>query len=610
MTDYFADPVNGNNADSGKTWPTAKLTLAALKGIATIAAGDHLYAGPGTYRELLSLGAGGRTIRSTGTVTMTTGSKVVTGAGATNWSPGVHVGDRILVPWLASGSDGDCTAGGTMTSATGLFEAAITGFGINIWSGANGGSYVVTFGAGNSLTLTDPNALGWPAAAGGYNFRVPSNEGSYEIASIESDTQVTLTRKWSGPTYTTRSYEIYRPVYLTADNTGAHTDGVGGIVRITGSTGDLAANLNKCIYADGKSYWVIQGFQVDTTVFYNIHIKDSTHITIEDIVSLNPGEDHMYFEDDNTNITVRRCALFGGQDARGLFIHNVLPVRTASFHAENIEAHCDTPFQIDDMSSVTIKNCVGGMSGDYFVETVQPGLLGQSVFVHDCEIHYCATAGLEANANGQIIAHLNNYWANTARFNANVGEAGLTNYAYMHLPETPLLVDGHRYPIRFYPPSEWWMPRALLGLYGANQGIYGVDAPTTIAKRSYGPHLDQYIARDAITIYGGQESSTAHIDARTTQFRAAISGVPVTITVQVYLEAAYAGTAPKLVVHQSGNTDAEDTATGTTGAWEQLSVAYTPNAQPLVLWIELVSDNTAAIGGQSVVWQELDGGPA
>ena len=135
--------------------------------------------------------------------------------------------------------------------------------------------------------------------------------------------------------------------------------------------------------------------------------------------------------------------------------------------------------------------------------------------------------------------------------------------------------------------------------------MYGVPRPTTKTKRSLGPYQDIHIERNAAVTYGGYDASMEQPDARVSMFRIPITGEPTTVIVRVYLEANYAGTAPKLIVHQAGNTDVEATATGATGAWEALSVAYTPNAQPLELWGSVVSDNTAAALEYAVLWQSI-----
>ncbi len=53
MTDYFVDPVNGNDADDGLSWADAFLTLNGAED-EPVAAGDRVFCGPGVYRELLT----------------------------------------------------------------------------------------------------------------------------------------------------------------------------------------------------------------------------------------------------------------------------------------------------------------------------------------------------------------------------------------------------------------------------------------------------------------------------------------------------------------------------------------------------------------------------
>ena len=311
---------------------------------------------------------------------------------------------------------------------------------------------------------------------------------------------------------------------------------------------------------------------------------------------------------DSDYITIRRCAVFGGHGAVGIELDGGGIKWTDAIHIENCYLHTYIGITFEDYNNVTIKSCMGGMASHTFLEALGALSAGACAFIHDCEIHYCNNNSVDAAVSGQIVANWNNYWDNATNPPAgttNVGVAGATNYAYMYLPDTPILLDNYRYPVRFFPPSEWWEPKALLGLYGANEDIYGVARPTIKSQRSYGPQQDQYIARDVAVVYLGAQASLQHPDARTTQFRVPISGAPVTVTVWVYLEAAYSGVAPKLVVHQPGNTDVEASATGTTGAWEQLSVAYVPNEQPLHLWVELVSDNTAVALSYAVYWQIL-----
>src|SRR3990172_11070704 len=49
------------------------------------------------------------------------------------------------------------------------------------------------------------------------------------------------------------------------DVTGEHTDGVGGIVRITGSANDTTATRANCLTATSSAYRLFKGFLVDTS---------------------------------------------------------------------------------------------------------------------------------------------------------------------------------------------------------------------------------------------------------------------------------------------------------------------------------------------------------
>lgn len=57
MTTYYVGP-DGNNSNNGTTWALRKLTLNGAEDI-PVAAGDTVYVGPGTYRELLTLDVSG-----------------------------------------------------------------------------------------------------------------------------------------------------------------------------------------------------------------------------------------------------------------------------------------------------------------------------------------------------------------------------------------------------------------------------------------------------------------------------------------------------------------------------------------------------------------------
>jgi hypothetical protein len=70
VTTYYVGP-GGNNANNGLTWGTRKLTLNGAEDVPLVA-GDQVYVGPGTYRELLTVdvsGSGGSPITYIGDYT-------------------------------------------------------------------------------------------------------------------------------------------------------------------------------------------------------------------------------------------------------------------------------------------------------------------------------------------------------------------------------------------------------------------------------------------------------------------------------------------------------------------------------------------------------------
>ena len=611
MTDYFVRE-DGDDGKDGLSYENGKATITAVVAVAPLPVeGDRIFVAPGVYRELVTVASSGDDVRSgteygNDTVTVTEGSTTVTAVSGSNWSPAVLPGDRLFVPWLAHATDGTGTGAAGYSSATETFEALIDEFCINI---DGQGSYrIATFVGANNITVGDINGVGFPAApAPTHEFWVPSNEGSYEIASVESDTSLTLVRPWSGPTYSGRDYVIIRPISLIGDETGAHTDGIGGTVRITGSDDDQTIARARCIDIDGYDYWLVKGFQLDTVSSVPLRIDDAEHVTVEDCCILNAASRGIVVLSDSDYITIRRCAIFGGDAANGIELDGNGIKWAAAIHIENVHFDTYNCIEYTDFNNVTVKSCTSGMAAYRFGQALGALDAGACMFVHDCEIHYCADDGLEAAVAGQIVANWNNYWGNN-NDRTNVGVVGATNTTEIYIPTTPLLLDKYRYPVRFFPPSEWWDNAQYAGLYPANEDIYGVPRPTTNTKRSLGPYQDFYATHDTATVYGGEAASLEHVDARRTQFRVPTSSLALTITVWVYAEAGYAGTAPQLIVWQPEQTAVEDTASGTTAAWEQLSVSFTPAAAPPYIWVELASDNTAAAVG--VYWNQVSVTPS
>jgi hypothetical protein len=100
----------------------------------------------------------------------------------------------------------------------------------------------------------------------------------------------------------------------------------------------------------------------------------------------------------------------------------------------------------------------------------------------------------------------------------------------------------------------------------------------------------------------GKETSTVRTGSNaisitgpgTQDFELAVDAVSTTVTVYVRWDATYAGTKPQMKVlrgTEAGVSDASTTATGSSGAWEQLSLNFTP-AQAGIVTIRLQSNDT------------------
>jgi hypothetical protein len=67
------------------------------------------------------------------------------------------------------------------------------------------------------------------------------------------------------------------PITYIGDYTGANTDGVGGVVRITGSDDDITATRWSCVYGPGKHYRTFENFQMDFTPGNIIYVDGGAH---------------------------------------------------------------------------------------------------------------------------------------------------------------------------------------------------------------------------------------------------------------------------------------------------------------------------------------------
>ena len=418
------------------------------------------------------------------------------------------------------------------------------------------------------------------------------------------------TKPWSGPTLTAVPYEIYRPVYLIGDLSGVETDGVGGKVRITGTDDDETWSVarSNVIYATGRDYWFIRGFQIDCCDDMGIFMETCDYITIEDCV-FNDIFHYNIDLDDSTQTTIRRCMMFGTGFAQGFYLANIPAIDNAQCLVENCYFNTGSIIIIQGSGGVSIKNIdFGFCSVDGIYVTGMN--TGQAVFVRCSQL--CnqawavgANSAFHAAINGQGISQYNNYWMNdTDTTNVTVTAE---DTQYIRLPALPLLGDSVRWPmVPFFAPSEWEANRASGGLYPANEDLFGVHVETAQTRRSWGSMHQYPTKRETTAAYGSFVASQAEPDAMEQHHVFNVQeDRTYTVTVQVYLDAAYVGNNPQMVVSQPGQADVTATSTGAIGAWEQLTATFTVGSDLDWMVAFLKSRNTSALPNRSVRWQDL-----
>ena len=119
MTDYFVDPVNGNDGNAGTSWAQAKLTLNGAEDIPVVA-GDDVYCGPGVYRETLTVDVNGSAGNPITYIADVTGENT----------------DGIGGPCRITGSDDDLSATrASCISSSGKIYRTFRGFQFDMFTG-------------------------------------------------------------------------------------------------------------------------------------------------------------------------------------------------------------------------------------------------------------------------------------------------------------------------------------------------------------------------------------------------------------------------------------------------------------------------------------------
>lgn len=213
------------------------------------------------------------------------------------------------------------------------------------------------------------------------------------------------------------------PITYIGDYTGANTDGVGGVVRITGSADDIALTRSNCITVTAKDYRTFRGFVFDLSSSYIINITSGTNWIVEDCYFGGAGGSSINFLDGSaaTGWTIRRCG-FLNAGRFGIEVTDTVTVADATMTVENcIFNGTSRGISTGRVGGITVRNCLFvACSNGVRVATALAG--GSTVTINNCIFYNAGSSALHATATGEITENYNALFNNTSdRTNVSTG---------------------------------------------------------------------------------------------------------------------------------------------------------------------------------------------
>ena len=207
------------------------------------------------------------------------------------------------------------------------------------------------------------------------------------------------------------------------DYSGDNTDGVGGVVRITGSDDDLVGTRANAIYIN-NNYRTFRGFHVDLGTGQTVYVNGKTNTILDQMYFGSGAVDGLYMSAGATAATVTNSYFnhgMAGSAAAIQFINGAGEADAASVIENCIFTGCHYGILSHEVGGITIRNCT--IYGSVFainVLTALPG--GYTPITVNNSIIYGNYDGLRAQVAGEIIENYNSVSNNaTARTNVAVG---------------------------------------------------------------------------------------------------------------------------------------------------------------------------------------------
>lgn len=360
---------------------------------------------------------------------------IYVGSGGNDTNAGTSYATRFLT--LSKAATTVSAGGDIVYVSPGTYRELLT---VSV-SGGNAyttGTVTVTNGSttvtGSGTTFTGGNVVA------GYYFKTRKS-APILISAVNSATEIILASAYDGPTEAGIVYTTYNPIKWIGDYSGANTDGVGGVIRVTGSSDDISATRANCLTSTSKSYNHFTAMTFDTTTSYNISLTSCTHFWFNKIFMAGTGANLACASIAGSGqlaVSFSNCYGKDSQGTGGVIYYNHSSVVD---NAQHMVQNCILTGGIfgaihagvcsSRVGGVIVKNSfISDMNDGIRVQTALTA--GQYMYAYNNIITRCSN-GVAATTTAEFDEDFNNFYKNsTDRSNVNVG-ANSVGY--------PLLLD-------------------------------------------------------------------------------------------------------------------------------------------------------------------------
>lgn len=215
------------------------------------------------------------------------------------------------------------------------------------------------------------------------------------------------------------------PITYIGDYTGANTDGVGGVVRITGSDDDRSVVRSYGVEARNRAYRNFVQFLI-TECTYGVHVRNTSFISVIGCLITHNSSGIFSQTEQHNNLLVERCALLSygvGANPVNLTQNSASVGGDQFLNTIFLAGHNSNLLLLTRSGSALVKNClfVNGLTA--FQNDLATGF-GTS-YVYNNLFIGCAS-GVVASALGDVVEDYNNFVrVATPRSNIAVGANSL-----------------------------------------------------------------------------------------------------------------------------------------------------------------------------------------